>query len=226
MTHCVNTGTHAHYHNVWILTFKSLNGCIKIPNGSLDFCNNALLSGILVNVHRKILWNGAKTKRFRKGLIAWSVCNGFGVTLTRDYSWLIHKIGVRVKFLAAQRELVAEYGDVASSQSYYGPTCYQIHVVPHCCHMAVAPAAAAAAEHMLNYCMVLVSVALPALGRSVAVAWAAFDIDCKPCLWCLCYWIGVADLAWAAAGAAVAEGVVAVVVALDTEAFYRWSNLK
>lgn len=44
-----------------VLTFKSLNGCIKIPSGSLDFCNNALLSGILVNVHRKILWNENET---------------------------------------------------------------------------------------------------------------------------------------------------------------------
>lgn len=38
-----------------LLTFKSLNGCIKMPNGSLDFCNNALLSGIFVSVHLKIL---------------------------------------------------------------------------------------------------------------------------------------------------------------------------
>lgn len=38
------------------LTFKSLNGCIIMPNGSLDFCNNALLSGILLRVHLKILF--------------------------------------------------------------------------------------------------------------------------------------------------------------------------
>lgn len=91
-----------------------------------------------------------------------------------------------MKFLAAQRVLVAKYGDVALNRLYYGPTCYRIHVVPHCCHI-VAPAAAvaAAAVHKLNYCMCWVLVALPALDRSVA--WAVFDIDCKPCLWCLYY---------------------------------------
>lgn len=88
-----------------------------------------------------------------------------------------------MKFLAAQRELVAEYGDVASNQWYYGPTYYQIHVVPHYCR-TVAVASAAVAVHMPNYCM-LVWVALPALDNFVA--WAVFGIDCKPYLWCWCY---------------------------------------
>lgn len=89
-----------------------------------------------------------------------------------------------MKFLAVQRVLVAEYGDVASNRWYYGPTYYQIHVAPHYCHM-LAAAAVAVAVHMLNYCM-LVSVALPpALDNFVAAAAAlvTIDIDCKPYLW-------------------------------------------
>lgn len=37
------------------LTFKSLNGWIRTPNGSRDFCNSELLSGIFVNVQRRML---------------------------------------------------------------------------------------------------------------------------------------------------------------------------
>lgn len=41
----------------WITAnwFKSLKGCIKIPKGSLDFCNKLLVSGILFIVQQNIL---------------------------------------------------------------------------------------------------------------------------------------------------------------------------
>ena len=39
----------------YILTDKSLNGCIKMPNGSLAFFNKLLLCGTAANVHRNTL---------------------------------------------------------------------------------------------------------------------------------------------------------------------------
>lgn len=73
---------------------------MRIPNGSLDFCNKALLSGIFANVHRIMLIK----HRIHFDFLSIELLNNkientyFGLQLMDSWNWLCKTIfdGARV----------------------------------------------------------------------------------------------------------------------------------